>query len=64
MSKVESEEILPMQLHLGHFTIHAHLKSEESTGDDGNGRIGEHARQHISEDTTDNKETSERLEVL
>jgi hypothetical protein len=53
-SDVESKGILPahkLRLHLRH---HAHMESEESTGDDDNG-AGNYAR--ISKDKTDNKET-------
>ena len=53
--KMESEEILPTQLCLRHCTVHACLESKKSIEDDGNGRIGNHARQHISKDKTDNR---------
>jgi hypothetical protein len=66
-SEVESEGTLPednVQLRL---RLQARMESEESTGDDDNSAVGDHGRQCISEDTTNNKEThtaSERLEVL
>ncbi len=65
-SGVESEEILPhnVQLRLRH---HARMESEESTEGNDNGRVGDYARQRISKEQTDNKETItaiENLEVL
>ena len=66
-SEVESEEDLPghnVQLRRRHLI---RMESEESTGDDDNSGVGDYARQRMSKDKIDDKETltvHEYLEVL